>query len=103
MHRGAPAICGEVLAHADDQNLDAALKRLGEDGRLEARGVPITQALLGRLLAAAPRTPRLPQLCRGLPPVPDGRTVLPGPPATTDCQSLVAGGIRDLPYQLSPG
>jgi uncharacterized protein YjbI with pentapeptide repeats len=43
---------GKCWAHADDQNLDAALKRLGEDGRLDARGVPITQALLGRLLAA---------------------------------------------------
>jgi uncharacterized protein YjbI with pentapeptide repeats len=42
-------------AHAADADLDPALKRLGEDGRLDARGVPITQELLGRLLAVAPR------------------------------------------------
>jgi uncharacterized protein YjbI with pentapeptide repeats len=42
-------------AHADAPALDAALKRLGEDGRLDARGVQVTQVLLQRLLAAAPR------------------------------------------------
>jgi uncharacterized protein YjbI with pentapeptide repeats len=41
-------------AHADEPDLDAALKRLGEDGRLDARGVVVTQELLERLLAAAP-------------------------------------------------
>jgi uncharacterized protein YjbI with pentapeptide repeats len=42
-------------AHAAEADLDPALKRLGEDGRLDARGVPITQELLERLLAAAPQ------------------------------------------------
>jgi uncharacterized protein YjbI with pentapeptide repeats len=46
---------GKCWAHAADTDLDPALKRLGEDGRLDARGVPITQELLGRLLAVAPR------------------------------------------------
>jgi uncharacterized protein YjbI with pentapeptide repeats len=41
-------------AHAAEADLDVALKRLGEDGRLDARGVPITTELLKRLLAAAP-------------------------------------------------
>jgi uncharacterized protein YjbI with pentapeptide repeats len=45
-------------AHADDADLDAALKRFGEDGHLDARGVPITQELLKRLLAAAPHDDR---------------------------------------------
>jgi uncharacterized protein YjbI with pentapeptide repeats len=42
-------------AHADDQDLDTALKRLGEDGHLDARGAVITAALLRRILATAPR------------------------------------------------
>jgi uncharacterized protein YjbI with pentapeptide repeats len=46
---------GKCWAHAADTDLDPALKRLGEDGRLDARGVPITKELLGRLLAVAPR------------------------------------------------
>jgi uncharacterized protein YjbI with pentapeptide repeats len=46
---------GKCWAHAADTDLDPALKRLGEDGRLDGRGVPITQELLGRLLAAAPQ------------------------------------------------
>jgi hypothetical protein len=41
-------------AHADDQDARAALKELGEDGDLDARGVPITAQLLQRLLRAAP-------------------------------------------------
>ena len=41
-------------AHTADTDLDPAFKRLGEDGRLDARGVPITQELLERLLAAVP-------------------------------------------------
>jgi uncharacterized protein YjbI with pentapeptide repeats len=41
-------------AHADDKDLDDALKRLGEDGRLDARGVPIATPLLLRLRNAAP-------------------------------------------------
>jgi hypothetical protein len=46
---------GKCWAHADEQALDAALKRLGEDGHLDARGVPITQELLERVLATAPQ------------------------------------------------
>jgi Pentapeptide repeats (9 copies) len=42
-------------AHAADTELDPAFKRLGVDGHLDARGVPITQELLRRLLAAAPQ------------------------------------------------
>jgi hypothetical protein len=45
---------GKCWAHAADDDLDAALKQLGGDGRLDARRVPITQELLERLLAAAP-------------------------------------------------
>jgi hypothetical protein len=43
-------------AHAIDADVDQALKRLGIDGRLDARGVPITPELLERMLAAAPTT-----------------------------------------------
>jgi uncharacterized protein YjbI with pentapeptide repeats len=42
-------------AHADQSQVDAALERLSEDGRLDAHGVPITKDLLTCLLAAAPR------------------------------------------------
>src|SRR5438093_13437811 len=42
-------------AHADEQDMDDALKRLGEDGRLDARGVTLTDDLLQRLLHAVPR------------------------------------------------
>jgi uncharacterized protein YjbI with pentapeptide repeats len=52
---GIPLQTGErCWAHAAATDLDAALKRLGEDGRLDARGVPITADLLERLLAAVP-------------------------------------------------
>jgi len=40
-------------AHADDLDLNAALKQLRESGRLDARGVPFTADLLQRVLAAA--------------------------------------------------
>jgi uncharacterized protein YjbI with pentapeptide repeats len=46
---------GRCWAHAGDQDIDAALKRLGEDGHLDARGVSITSELLERLLVAAPK------------------------------------------------
>jgi uncharacterized protein YjbI with pentapeptide repeats len=42
-------------AHADNSDLDAALKQLGEHGRLDARGVLVAEELLRRLLAAAPQ------------------------------------------------
>jgi hypothetical protein len=43
------------LAHAKDQDLDAEMKRFGEDGTIDARGVTISVELLDRMLAAAPR------------------------------------------------
>jgi uncharacterized protein YjbI with pentapeptide repeats len=45
-------------AHAAHSDLDPALERLGDYGGLDARGVPITQELLGRLLAAVPQDDR---------------------------------------------
>ena len=44
---------GDCWAHAQEQDLDAALQQLGEDGRLDARSVTITAVLLQRLLTAA--------------------------------------------------
>jgi hypothetical protein len=46
---------GKCWAHATDSDLDSALKRLGEHGNVDARGVPIIQELLARLLAVVPR------------------------------------------------
>jgi uncharacterized protein YjbI with pentapeptide repeats len=46
---------GKCLAHADGQHLDAELKRLSEEGIIDARGVTISAELLGRILEAAPR------------------------------------------------
>jgi uncharacterized protein YjbI with pentapeptide repeats len=42
-------------AHADGQDLEAALERLRETGRLDARGVSISEQLLGLLLANLPQ------------------------------------------------
>jgi hypothetical protein len=47
---------GKCLAHADGQQLDAELKRLGDEGTIDARGVTISAELLDRILAAAPAT-----------------------------------------------
>jgi uncharacterized protein YjbI with pentapeptide repeats len=44
----------ECLAHTSDQLRNATLKQLSETGEIDARGVPITQALLEHILAAAP-------------------------------------------------
>jgi hypothetical protein len=44
----------KCLAHAGDEHRNAALKQLSETGEIDARGVPITPALLGQILAAAP-------------------------------------------------
>src|SRR6266540_186028 len=41
-------------AHADGQDVAAALKRLSEEGSIDARGVPLTSELLERMLATAP-------------------------------------------------
>ena len=43
------------LAHAGEEEAAATLKRIGETGEIDARGVPITPALLERILTAAPR------------------------------------------------
>ena len=43
------------LAHASEEETAAALKLISETGEINARGCPITPALLERILAAAPR------------------------------------------------
>jgi len=43
------------LAHASEEETAAALERIGETGEIDARGVPITSALLEWILAAARR------------------------------------------------
>lgn len=48
------AAAPKCLAHASDEERNAALKQLGEAGKLDARGVSITRALLEQILAAAP-------------------------------------------------
>jgi hypothetical protein len=40
----------KCLAHARDEQRDATLKQLGETGEIDARGVPITWALLEQIL-----------------------------------------------------
>jgi uncharacterized protein YjbI with pentapeptide repeats len=45
------------LEHADEHDLNAELKPLGDEGAIDARGVTISAALLNRILAAAPRDP----------------------------------------------
>jgi uncharacterized protein YjbI with pentapeptide repeats len=46
---------GKCWAHADDPDLDLALKPVRRGDQLDARGVQFTQELLVRLLAAAPK------------------------------------------------
>src|ERR1700683_4740425 len=43
------------LAHASEEETTAGLRMIGETGEIDARGGPITGALLGRILMAAPR------------------------------------------------
>jgi hypothetical protein len=50
------------LAHADSPTQDAELKRIGVEGTVDARGVPLTAGLLQRILAAAPREDDRPTL-----------------------------------------
>ncbi len=50
---------GKCLAHAGGQHRDAELKRLGDEGTIDARGVPIGAELLDLILEAAPVLPRL--------------------------------------------
>jgi uncharacterized protein YjbI with pentapeptide repeats len=45
------------LAHAKPEVRSVALKRLGETGELDVRGVPIAPGLLEEILAAAPHNP----------------------------------------------
>jgi hypothetical protein len=42
------------LAHVGEEEIAAALKRIGETGEIDARGVPITRVLLERILTAVP-------------------------------------------------
>ena len=42
----------KCLAHASDEQRNATLKRFGETGEIDARGVSITQGLLEQILAA---------------------------------------------------
>jgi hypothetical protein len=56
--RGAKLAAGACLAHLDDLDpprLDEELKRFTAEGFLDARGVDVGDALLERILAAAPR------------------------------------------------
>lgn len=55
----------ECWAHADGEDLESALRLLGEHGRLDARGVPLTAELSHRLLAAVPRTGEGNRVVRG--------------------------------------
>jgi uncharacterized protein YjbI with pentapeptide repeats len=58
---------GKCLAHADSQDLDAELKRLSQEGTIDARGVTIGDELLARILGAAPPDedqPNRPRLSR---------------------------------------
>jgi uncharacterized protein YjbI with pentapeptide repeats len=45
---------GRCLAHAATRRRNAALKQFAKTGEIDARGVPITDALLRQVLAAAP-------------------------------------------------
>jgi len=45
------------LAHAGDEARDAALKKVTETGRIDARGVTVSSALLEKILDSAPRDP----------------------------------------------
>jgi hypothetical protein len=56
--RGAKLAAGACLAHLDDLDpprLDEELKRFTAEGTLDARGVDVSDALLKRIRAAAPR------------------------------------------------
>ena len=56
-HRRPPCRHSKCLAHAGDEQPNATLKQLGETGEIDARGVPITEALVDQILAAAQRDP----------------------------------------------
>ena len=48
---------GSCLAHAEDEQRDAALKQISETGKVDVRGVTISVALLGKILSSTPRGP----------------------------------------------
>jgi hypothetical protein len=47
----------KCLAHAGDEQRNATLKQLGETGEIDARSVPITEALLDQIPGAAQHDP----------------------------------------------
>jgi uncharacterized protein YjbI with pentapeptide repeats len=51
---------GTCLAHAGQQDRDVALRRLGDEGTIDARGVTISAWLLERILEAVPRDKQQP-------------------------------------------
>jgi uncharacterized protein YjbI with pentapeptide repeats len=53
---GVPLASGsKCLSHADDEQVDAALRRFSKDGTIDARGVRVSNNLLKRIIDAAPR------------------------------------------------
>jgi hypothetical protein len=46
---------GKCLAHASTRRRTVVLRQLHQTGKIDARGIPITEALLQQILAAAPR------------------------------------------------
>src|SRR6266496_6195313 len=51
---------GKCLQHAGSEDLDSELKRLGNEGTIDARGVTVSATLLDRIVAAAPRDEQQP-------------------------------------------
>ena len=49
---------GKCLAHVGDEQLDAALRDISETGKIYARGVTISSALLEKILGSVPRGPK---------------------------------------------
>ena len=47
----------KCLAHAGDEERDAALEQVAQTGRIDARGVTISSALLKKILDSTPRNP----------------------------------------------
>src|SRR5690242_1874193 len=52
------------LAHADEEETAAGLEQIGKTGKIDARGVPITPALLERILTAVPHGEKLEPLIK---------------------------------------
>jgi uncharacterized protein YjbI with pentapeptide repeats len=49
--------CGKCLAHAVDEDRDAALEQVAQTGKIDARGVTISRALLNKILNSTPHKP----------------------------------------------